>query len=54
MRIIYDSFFKRKLLKTKRNNPLLYGFVSKTIKLISIDPFDDSLNTHKLKGTKST
>jgi mRNA-degrading endonuclease YafQ of YafQ-DinJ toxin-antitoxin module len=51
MKIVFTSAFKRVLKKHIRRDPDLDMVFRKKIAVFQNDPYDPSLQTHKLKGT---
>ena len=50
MKLNLTNKFKRESAKLINGNPLLKNKLSDTLKILSQDPFNPSLKTHKLKG----
>ncbi len=50
MKLIKSKKFSKKYSKIFRKQPGLITKIDNTLRKISLNPFDDSLGTHKLKG----
>ncbi len=50
MKIIFTSAFKRALKKQIRRDPELDAIFRKKVAIFQNDPYESSLQTHKLKG----
>ncbi|MGF1938766.1 MAG: type II toxin-antitoxin system YafQ family toxin [Nostoc sp. ChiQUE02] len=48
--LVWSAGFVRKFKRLIRKNPQLRSQVEKVLQLLTEDPFDSSLRTHKLKG----
>ncbi len=50
MKLIKSKKFSKKYSKIFAKEPLLINKIDNTLRILSEDPFDNSLRTHKLKG----
>lgn len=50
MKLIRTKKFSKKYSKIFRKQPELINKIDNTLRKISLNPFDESLRTHKLKG----
>jgi addiction module RelE/StbE family toxin len=48
--LVWSAGFVRKFKRLIKKNPQMRSQVEKVLHLLSEDPFDSSLRTHKLKG----
>ena len=48
--LVWSPGFVRKFKRLAKKNPQLRIQIEKTLELLTEDPFDSSLRTHKLKG----
>jgi len=50
MKLIRSKKFSKKYSKILRNQPVLISKIDNTLRKLSVNPFDESLRTHKLTG----
>jgi len=48
--LVWSAGFIRKFKRLTKKNPQMRSHVEKVLQLLTEDPFDSSLRTHKLKG----
>ncbi|NJL10953.1 MAG: type II toxin-antitoxin system mRNA interferase toxin, RelE/StbE family [Calothrix sp. SM1_7_51] len=48
--LVWSSGFVRKFKRLTKKNPQIRVQIEKVLQLLTEDPFDSSLRTHKLKG----
>jgi addiction module RelE/StbE family toxin len=48
--LVWSVGFVRKFKRLTKKNPQLRSPIEKVLQLLTADPFDSSLRTHKLKG----
>ncbi|WP_414576314.1 type II toxin-antitoxin system YafQ family toxin [Anabaena sp. CCY 9402-a] len=48
--LVWSAGFVRKFKRLIKKNPQLRSPIEKVLQLLTEDPFDSSLHTHKLKG----
>ncbi len=54
MKLVASKKFKKSYKKFTKNNELLKNKIDETLKLLSINPYNKQLQTHKLSGKLET